>query len=104
MYAIIETGGKQYKVESGDVIYVEKLTAQENDTVDFKVVALATENDMKVGSPYVADAKVTGKVLKNGKGKKLPLPHISPRRAKRERWVTDSLIRRLKSRLLKRKP
>lgn len=104
MYAIIETGGKQYKVESGDVIYVEKLTAQENDTVDFKVVALATENDMKVGSPYVADAKVTGKVLKNGKGKKITVATYKPKKGERERWVTDSLIRRLKSRLLKRKP
>ena len=53
MYAIIETGGKQYKVESGDVIYVEKLAAKEEDTVDFKVVALATENGLQTGNPYV---------------------------------------------------
>lgn len=85
MYAIIETGGKQYKVESGDVIYVEKLTAQEKDTVDFKVVALATENDMKVGSPYVADAKVTGKVLKNGKGKKITVFTYKPKKSEKRK-------------------
>jgi len=70
MYAIIETGGKQYKVESGDVIYVEKLEAAENETVDFKVVAMATDGDIKTGTPYL-DTKVSGKVLKSGKQKKI---------------------------------
>lgn len=70
MYAIIETGGKQYKVESGDVIYVEKLNAEDNETVDFDVVALATEGDIKIGEPYL-EQKITGKVLKTGKQKKV---------------------------------
>ncbi|HHZ05399.1 MAG TPA: 50S ribosomal protein L21 [Clostridiales bacterium] len=71
MYAIIETGGKQYKVENGDVIYVEKLAAEDESTVDFDVVALGSEDGIKVGAPYVEGAKVTGKVIKTGKGKKI---------------------------------
>ena len=69
MYAIIETGGKQYKVEQGDVIFVEKLTAEEGSTVDFKVVAISNDGNLSLGTPYVDSAKVSAKVLKNGKGK-----------------------------------
>ena len=71
MYAIIETGGKQYKVEQGDVIFVEKLTAEEGSTVDFKVVAISNDGNLSLGTPYVDSAKVSAKVLKNGKGKKI---------------------------------
>ena len=71
MFAVIETGGKQYKVQYGDVIYVEKLAAEEDSFVEFKVVALSDENGMKIGTPYVEGASVTGKVLNNGKGKKI---------------------------------
>lgn len=71
MFAVIETGGKQYKVQYGDVIYVEKLAAVEDSFVEFKVVALSDENGVKIGTPYVEGASVTGKVLKNGKGKKI---------------------------------
>ena len=71
MFAVIETGGKQYKVQYGDVIYVEKLAAEEDSFVEFKVVALSDENGMKIGTPYVEGASVTGKGLKNGKGKKI---------------------------------
>ena len=67
MFAVIETGGKQYKVQYGDVIYVEKLTANEDETVQFPVIALSDENGTKIGTPYVEGATVTGKVLKNGK-------------------------------------
>lgn len=71
MYAVIETGGKQYKVESGTVLFVEKLTAEENDTVNFKVLAVGDDNGLKIGAPYVDGASVTAKVMKNGKGKKI---------------------------------
>lgn len=71
MYAIIETGGKQYKVSNGDVIFVEKLNAEDDATVDFKVVALSDDNGLKVGAPFVDGAVVTGKVIKTGKGKKI---------------------------------
>ena len=53
MFAVIETGGKQYKVQYGDVIFVEKLDAEENSTVDFPVVAVFGEGEPKVGTPYV---------------------------------------------------
>ncbi len=71
MYAVIETGGKQYKVEIGSVLFVEKLNAEADSTVDFKVIALGGEDGLKVGTPYLEGATVTGKVLKNGKGKKI---------------------------------
>ncbi|MBW7573474.1 50S ribosomal protein L21 [Caproiciproducens faecalis] len=71
MFAVIETGGKQYKVQNDDVIYIEKLAAEENSSVDFKVVALGGDDGLKVGAPYVEGATVTGNVLKNGKGKKI---------------------------------
>ena len=72
MYAIIETGGKQYKVAEGDAIYVEKLGATEAETVNFdKIIAVGEGADLKVGAPYVDGAKVTAKVLKEGKAKKV---------------------------------
>lgn len=72
MYAVIETGGKQYKVEAGDVIYVEKLAVEENTDITFdKVVALGADDGLKVGAPYVKGATVSAKAVKNGKGKKI---------------------------------
>lgn len=72
MYAIFETGGKQYKVEEGSVIFVEKLEAQEGETVTFeKVLAVADGDNVTVGTPVVAGAKVTAKVTKQGKAKKI---------------------------------
>ena len=72
MYAVIETGGKQYKVSEGDVIYIEKLEVAEGDSVTFdKVLVLADGEDVKVGAPLVAGATVSGKVEKQGKAKKI---------------------------------
>ena len=72
MYAIIETGGKQYKVNEGDVIYVEKLDVNEGDTVTFdSVKAVSMGDDFKVGTPTVEGATVTANVVKNGKSKKI---------------------------------
>ena len=72
MYAIIVTGGKQYKVSEGDTLFVEKLNAEENDTVTFDTVLIAGEgDDVKVGAPTVQGATVEAKVLKNGKAKKI---------------------------------
>ena len=68
MKAIIETGGKQYYVSEKDVIYVEKLDAKEDSNITFDNVLMI---DNEIGNPYVAGAKVTGKVLKHGKGKKI---------------------------------
>ena len=72
MYAVIETGGKQYRVLEGDSIYIEKLTASEGDEVVFdKIVALGKDDDFVAGAPYVDGAKVHAKIVKNGKAKKI---------------------------------
>ena len=71
MFAVITTGGKQYKVIEQDIIFVEKLNVEEGDEVVFDVVALSTDAGFEAGTPTVEGAKVTGKVLKNGKAKKI---------------------------------
>lgn len=71
MYAIIETGGKQYKVEQGDVVFVEKLGVEEGETVTFDKVLVVGGDDVKVGTPYVDGACVEASVVKNGKDKKI---------------------------------
>ena len=72
MYAIIESCGKQYKVSEGDVVYFEKLDAEEGKKVTFdKVVLVSDGKDVKVGTPYVSGVKVEGKVVANGKAKKI---------------------------------
>ncbi|MCM1358872.1 MAG: 50S ribosomal protein L21, partial [Prevotella sp.] len=72
MYAVIETGGKQYQVNEGDVIFIEKLTANADETVTFdKVSVVGAEDGIKIGTPYVDGATVEAKVIKNGKDKKI---------------------------------
>ena len=72
MYAIIKTGGKQYKVAEGDEIIVEKLEAEEGGEVTFEEVLSVVDGDnVKIGQPLVSGAKVSAKVVKNGKGPKI---------------------------------
>jgi len=72
MYAIIKTGGKQYKVQEGDTIYIEKLPDDEGGDIEFnEVVMVSKEDGLVVGNPLVPNAKVTGKLEKNGRGKKI---------------------------------
>ena len=72
MFAVVETGGKQYKVTEQDIIFVEKLDVNEGDEIVFdSVLALSGDQGFTVGTPVVAGAKVTAKVLKNGKNKKI---------------------------------
>ena len=72
MYAVIATGGKQYRVEKGSVIFVEKLDNEAGSEVTFEdVLAVGEDGSVKVGTPVVGGAKVSGKVVKNGKGKKI---------------------------------
>ena len=72
MYAILETGGKQYRVEQGDTIYVEKLPYEELEIVELdKIVAVGKDDEIVVGKPYVDGATVTVKIAKNGKSKKI---------------------------------
>ena len=72
MYAIIETCGKQYKVSEGDVVFFEKLEAEEGKKVKFdNVILVSDEKKVEVGAPYVKGAKVEGKVIAHGKAKKI---------------------------------
>jgi large subunit ribosomal protein L21 len=71
MYAIIETGGKQIKVEEGQAIYIEKLDAEQGETVTFDKVLFVGGDNVKVGAPLVEGATVTAKVEKQGKAKKI---------------------------------
>src|SRR5699024_10827482 len=72
MYAVIETGGKQYRVEEGDVLFVEKLNVQEGENFDFDRVLMVSKNgELQAGKPYSEDAKVIGNVVEHGKGKKI---------------------------------
>ena len=81
MYAIIETGGKQYKVQNGDVIFVEKLEVEADSEITFdKVIAIGADDGIKVGAPYVDGASVSAKVLKNGKGKKIVVATYKPKK------------------------
>ena len=78
MYAIIATGGKQYKVAAGDVIKVEKLDAKEGDSVTFDVVAISDNDKMVLGAD-AANASVSGKVVREGKAKKVVVYKYKPK-------------------------
>lgn len=72
MYAIIETGGKQYKVQEGDVLFIEKLNVEAGEAVEFdRVLAVSNGEELTVGAPVVEGAKVEATVEKNGKAKKI---------------------------------
>ncbi len=74
MKAVIVTGGKQYTVAEGDVLFIEKLNAEENATIKFdEVLAVLDGENSKIGAPVVEGAAVEAKVVKNGKGKKLTI-------------------------------
>jgi large subunit ribosomal protein L21 len=86
MYAVIKTGGKQYKVQEGDIIRVEKLDAAEGSTVQFdEVLALSDENGLKVGTPVVDGAVVEANVLGQGKGKKIIVFKYKPKKNYRKK-------------------
>lgn len=81
MYAIIETGGKQYKVQAGDVVFIEKLDAEPEQEITFdKVIAVGKDDGIIVGTPTVEGASVTAKVLKNGKAKKVVVFTYKPKK------------------------
>ena len=86
MYAIIKTGGKQYSVSQGDVLFIEKLPVEAESTVEFtEVIAVGKEDGIVVGAPLVEGAKVTAKVIKNGKGKKLNIFTYRPKKGSARR-------------------
>lgn len=80
-HAVIETGGKQYRVAENDVIYVEKLPVADGETVTFdKVLAVVDEGECKFGAPTVEGVTVTGTVEKTGKGKKIRVYKMKPKK------------------------
>ncbi|NLG83554.1 MAG: 50S ribosomal protein L21 [Firmicutes bacterium] len=86
MYAIIKTGGKQLRVEPGQTVKVEKLSAQKGETVEFTEVLLAGgEGELYIGRPFVTGARVWGKVLGTGKGRKILVFHYKPKKNIRRR-------------------
>ncbi len=86
MYAILKTGGKQYRVSEGDVIYVEKLGAEDGASVTFdEILAVGEGDSLKVGSPLVEGASVSGTVEKTGKGKKINIFKMKPKKGYRRR-------------------
>ncbi|MGL5615335.1 MAG: 50S ribosomal protein L21 [Sarcina sp.] len=81
MYAVLTTGGKQYRVQEGDVLFVEKLNAEVDATVELtEVLAVSKDGELKVGAPVVAGAKVVAKVLSQGKAKKVVVFKYKPKK------------------------
>ena len=86
MHAIIETGGKQYKVKEGDVLFIEKLDAEAGANVTFdKVLAVLDGEKQTFGTPLVAGAKVDATVVKNGKNKKIIVMKFKPKKGYKRR-------------------
>ena len=81
MFAVIETGGKQYKVTEGDILFIEKLGVEDGEKVTFdKVMAVSEGEKTTVGAPYIEGATVTANVIKSGKGKKIYVMTSKPKK------------------------
>lgn len=81
MYAVVEVGGKQYRVSEGDIVFVEKMNAEADANVELdSVIAVGGDDGLKVGTPYLDGAKVTAKVIKNGKSKKITVFTYRPKK------------------------
>ena len=88
MHAIIETGGKQYKVTEGDTLFIEKLASEAGENVTFdKVLAVIDGDKITVGTPVVEGAKVDASVVKNGKGKKVIVFKYSRKQGHRQPYT-----------------
>lgn len=86
MYAVIETGGKQYRVSEGDVIHVEKVNVEEGEQFTFdKVLLISNDGEIKVGKPFIEGAKVEAKTLKHGKSKKIIIFKYKPKKRERKK-------------------
>ena len=85
MYAIIEACGRQYKVQEGETVFFEKLNTEEGKKVSFdKVILVSEEGKVQVGNPYLTGAKVEGKVVSNGRGKKVLVFKYKPKKNERK--------------------
>lgn len=86
MYAVIETGGKQYRVQEGDQLFIEKLDVESGESVKFDKVLLVSNNgEVKIGKPYVDGANVQAKIEKHGKGKKVIVFKYKPKKDYRKK-------------------
>ncbi len=86
MYAVIETGGKQYQVKNGDVVFIEKLDVNADETVTFdKVLVVGNDGNVTVGAPYVDGATVSATVVKNGKSKKITVFTYKPKKGEKRK-------------------
>lgn len=81
MYAVIETGGKQYQVKEGDVIFIEKLDIESGEVNFDKVIMVGKDNGAVVGKPYVEGASVKASLIKNGRGKKIAVFTYKPKKS-----------------------
>ena len=101
MYAVIKSGGKQHRVEPGEVLKLEKLEASEGETVDFNDVMMVGEgSDIKIGSPYVEGGKVTAEVVGHGRGDKVGIIKMKRRKhyrgqAGHRQWFTEVKIKEI---------
>ena len=85
-HAIFETGGKQYRVQEGDVIFIERLPAEADETVTFDhILAVTNDDDAKIGTPYINGAAVEADVVKNGKSKKITVYKMHPKKGYRRK-------------------
>ncbi len=102
MFAIFVTGGKQYKVAEGDVIFVEKLGAEEGETVTFDKVLAVSDATLVLGAPYVDGAKVIANVVKNGKSKKIDVIKYKSKKNEKKKighrqWFTKISIEKIEA-------
>ncbi len=85
MYAVIATGGKQYRVEQGEVLRVEKLDAEEGDTIEFdRVLMMGNGDDVNIGTPYIDGGKVSAEVRLQGRAKKIEIVKFKRRKHHRK--------------------
>ena len=86
MYAIIETGGKQYKVEKDDILFIEKLEVEADSEITFdKVIAVGSDDGIKIGEGYLKGVTVTAKAIKNGKAKKITVFTYRPKKGSKRK-------------------
>ena len=85
MYAVIRTGGKQYRVSQDDVLRVESLKAEVGSSVKFEVLAIGEGESLRVGTPVVADANVTGTVVRHARARKVTVYKVRPKNYSRKR-------------------
>jgi len=87
MFAIIKTGGKQYKAQKDELIQIEKLDGDTGAKVEFEeVIFVSNDGSIKVGSPYIKGAKVRGEIVRQGKGPKINAFNYKPKKNERKRW------------------